>query len=294
MTLNTAIRGLQIQEATISGGHLIDSTVPEVKLDINNATSDGYVLSWNDSAGKMEWIPIGVSHINETPSGLVNGSNTVFTLANTPQSGTEMVHLNGLLQEEGAGNDYTISAATITFVTAPITDDIILVTYLENDGFAAGSFLTNVVDDLTPQLGGDLELNGSDLVYYPVGDASDDFSGMHSSLTVDSNAAGITAALYIASDGNLDEADASASGTMPCFGLAMEAGTGSKKVFQQGYVRHDAWNWVVGGIIYVSETTGALTQTPPATTGSQVQVVGVATHADRMFFSPNFAIAEVA
>lgn len=55
----------------------------------------------------------------EIPSGSVNGSNTSFTLANTPVSGTEQVFLNGMLQHEGAGNDYTISGDTITFVTAP-------------------------------------------------------------------------------------------------------------------------------------------------------------------------------
>jgi len=55
----------------------------------------------------------------EIPSGSVNGSNAVFTLANVPVSGTEQVFLNGMLQHEGVGNDYTISGDTITFVTAP-------------------------------------------------------------------------------------------------------------------------------------------------------------------------------
>ena len=55
----------------------------------------------------------------EIPSGSINGSNTSFTLANAPVSGTEQVFLNGMLQHEGAGNDYTISGDTITFVTAP-------------------------------------------------------------------------------------------------------------------------------------------------------------------------------
>jgi hypothetical protein len=55
----------------------------------------------------------------EVPSGSVNGSNAVFTLANTPVAGTEQVFLNGLLQQEGVGNDYTISGDTITFTTAP-------------------------------------------------------------------------------------------------------------------------------------------------------------------------------
>lgn len=65
----------------------------------------------------------------ETPSGSVNGSNVTFTLANTPVSGSEHVHLNGLLQEQGSGNDYTISGATITYLSAPLTGDKIRVSY---------------------------------------------------------------------------------------------------------------------------------------------------------------------
>ena len=65
----------------------------------------------------------------ETPSGSVNGSNTSFSLANTPTSGTEHVYLNGILQESGSGNDYTISSATITMLTAPLTGEKIRVSY---------------------------------------------------------------------------------------------------------------------------------------------------------------------
>jgi hypothetical protein len=67
----------------------------------------------------------------ETPSGSVNGSNTTFTLANTPVAGSEEVFLNGILQEPGAGNDYTISGATITYLTAPPTNDRLRVSYMK-------------------------------------------------------------------------------------------------------------------------------------------------------------------
>lgn len=69
--------------------------------------------------------------VRETPSGSVNGSNTTFTLASTPVAGTEMVFLNGILQEPGAGNDYTISGGTITYLAAPLTGDKLRVTYLK-------------------------------------------------------------------------------------------------------------------------------------------------------------------
>ena len=73
---------------------------------------------------------ITVTHVTrETPSGLINGSNTSYTLANTPTSGTEEVFLNGILQQVGAGNDYTISGGTITMLTAPASGDRLLVNY---------------------------------------------------------------------------------------------------------------------------------------------------------------------
>lgn len=68
--------------------------------------------------------------VREVPSGLINDVNTTFTLAATPVAGKEHVYLNGLLQNVGAGNDYTISGDTITFNTAPATGDILLVSYV--------------------------------------------------------------------------------------------------------------------------------------------------------------------
>lgn len=65
---------------------------------------------------------------SETPTGTVNGSNTDFTLANTPISGSLKVYVNGQRMKAG-GEDYTLSGKTITFVTAPPTGSIILVDY---------------------------------------------------------------------------------------------------------------------------------------------------------------------
>jgi hypothetical protein len=79
------------------------------------------------SAGTDYLAPGGLV-VRETPSGTVNGSNTAFTLANTPTAGTESVYLNGLLQEPG-GEDYSITGADISFVTAPETGARIRVTY---------------------------------------------------------------------------------------------------------------------------------------------------------------------
>ena len=111
--------------------------------------------------------------------------------------------------------------------------------------------------------------------------------------TVDVNSIGFGAALFIAADGNYEEADADATATMPCVGLALETGTGNKKVLHQGYIRNDSWTWTPGGLIFISPTTGMLTQTRPSTTGQQVQIVGYATKSNTLFFNPNLMLIEL-
>ena len=51
----------------------------------------------------------------EIPIGLIDGTNSTFTLRNEPVNGSEHLYLNGLLIEEGSQTDYTISGSTITF-----------------------------------------------------------------------------------------------------------------------------------------------------------------------------------
>ena len=69
------------------------------------------------------------------PTGVINNSNTAFTIADLVLSGTEEVFKNGMLLNAGAGNDYTISygaTTTITFAEAPNNSgftDVILVNY---------------------------------------------------------------------------------------------------------------------------------------------------------------------
>ena len=89
----------------------------------------------NTTAITWQQIPTnaGLSNTNfvdkEIPSGAINGSNTAYTLANTPVAGSEHIYLNGVFQESGAGNDYTISGTAITFTTAPLSAEKIRVSY---------------------------------------------------------------------------------------------------------------------------------------------------------------------
>jgi hypothetical protein len=65
-----------------------------------------------------------------TAAGVKNGINLVFTLPNTPVA-TEMIFVNGVLQQRGAGNDYQITGATVTFEAgnSPLTASNVIATY---------------------------------------------------------------------------------------------------------------------------------------------------------------------
>lgn len=67
--------------------------------------------------------------VRETPIGLIDGVNAVFTLANTPYAGTETVFLNGMMLEPGALNDYELVGGEITLASAPMTGDRVKVSY---------------------------------------------------------------------------------------------------------------------------------------------------------------------
>lgn len=66
---------------------------------------------------------------NEVPSGTINGSNTSFTLASSPNPASSLdLFVNGQKQKAG-GEDFSLSGSTITMVLAPESGDILLANY---------------------------------------------------------------------------------------------------------------------------------------------------------------------
>ena len=101
-------------------------------------------------------------------------------------------------------------------------------------------------------------------------------------------------ACYIKSDGKMWKADADAIATGGAVALAIAtiAADASGDFLLQGIARDDTWAWTVGGLIFLSTTPGPPTQTAPSGTDDVIQVVGVATHADRMLWMPQLTQVE--
>lgn len=92
--------------------------------------------------------------------------------------------------------------------------------------------------------------------------------------------------------------NANAIATASCIAICADAtidADASGNYLLRGIVRDDTWNWTVGGLIYLSTTgtTGnTLTQTAPSGTDDVVQILGIATNADRIYFNPQLVQVE--
>lgn len=110
-----------IEEGSTNISKLILFTVP--KAGTINTTAITYQVVNSSGLSNSNFVN------NEVLSGTVNGSNTAFTLANTPVAGSEELKIEGHLLKPGAGNDYTISGASVTMLTAPLTGEVITGSY---------------------------------------------------------------------------------------------------------------------------------------------------------------------
>jgi hypothetical protein len=114
MTTGTAVTAAQLPNptATTLGG--VESIVPcSAGSHINTISTSGVPACSADVAPTFN---------QGAPTGTINGVNVTFTLSPTPGASANVnCFENGLQQQQGAGNDYTISGATITYLTAPPT-----------------------------------------------------------------------------------------------------------------------------------------------------------------------------
>jgi len=97
----------------------------------DNVGADNTVAYLSDIVSMGNTVLVSEYVTKETPTGVVDGLNTVFSLAFTPELGTEEVYLNGLQQDPGGANDYTIAGIMITFAVAPLAGEKIRVSYIK-------------------------------------------------------------------------------------------------------------------------------------------------------------------
>ena len=145
------------------------------------------------STADTTWKRSGLGSIHTVDADVFDGdgSTTAFTLSQASITDACVVALNGIVQEGGAGKSYTVSGTTLTFTTAPAVGERVVVrnfflaadtaytnsdvdSHLNQSNPTSGYVLSwngsdyawvssDLVNDTTPQLGGNLDLNSSDI-----------------------------------------------------------------------------------------------------------------------------------
>lgn len=112
-------------------------------------------------------------------------------------------------------------------------------------------------------------------------------SGDFVELNVSENNIGIGACLGY-SYGNIVLSNTDSASIILCSFLALETGTGNKKLLTRGLIRNDIWSFTSGDNIYISNSTpGLLTNIVPSNSGDIVQLIGIALNSNLILFDPD-------
>jgi hypothetical protein len=184
-----------------------------------------------------------------------------------------------------------IAAATISgtdIASNTISEDKLVITNSPVNGYYlkyVGSDMTWAEVSASATISG---IVGSDVILTTSGS----YSGEFITATVDDASAVFGDVLYCAADFHYERADADSIATMPAVAIALENGSGSKKILLRGQICRTDWNWSSGNIS-VSAATGQMTQTVVSGVGQQAQSVGFALSADTVYFNPNYMLIEI-
>jgi hypothetical protein len=249
-------------ETAASMGNLITGTTAKATI----VDADEFAVADSEDSGDL--VGIAWSTIKTAMLAYLDGVAAVFT--NKTIDGTD--------------NDLTVKQATTLPVTHPAGEIIQL------DSTAA------TADENKVYIGDAVTANASIEIKTALSNNSIDVGNITADdqchgVVKEGRLAGATIAQWeavVLVSGVWELADADGAGLFPAAGLAVAAyvDTDPAVVISEGYVRNDAWAWTPDAPIYLSAATpGALTQTAPAGSGDNVQIVGKAETADVAYFN---------
>jgi len=193
----------------------------------------------------------------------------------------------GVLSLEGTANIEGIDATEAGYL-ATVTSNV-------QDQLDGKGDMNDVVDDTTPELGGNMELNEHNLDVSSALSSDHTYSGDIDYITAGESVVFGDVLYHKWADHEYYKAKADAAATAEAEVIALESkGDGqSCKVLRRGYIRDDSWNFSSCKVFLDTATAGLATNTVPSTSGHQVKAVGRAFHADKIYFNVSVDIGEV-
>lgn len=160
---------------------------------------------------------------------------------------------------------------------------------------SAGS-MSNLADDTTPQLGGDLDMNQKSFVYDPTPADDHSWNGHVWAGTAGENLAFGDVCYLKGSDRKFYRADADAEATakgLIVMATAAISADASGVFLRMGFIRDDSWAWGESVELYIHTAPGNPTATKPSGSGDIVRIIGYPYSATVIWFEPDTAYAEV-
>tara|TARA_R110000824_G_scaffold54765_1_gene151215 strand:- start:242 stop:1510 length:1269 start_codon:yes stop_codon:yes gene_type:complete len=253
-------------------GRVSSVTTSNVAVDSSGA-SQSATASFNSVSGALALgIPVGATGPTGDPG----------TTASATQSGIVELATNA---ETVTGSD-SARATTPASITARLAAPGAI-----GGTTAAASNFTTIGTTGNITLGDSASLNISTPL---LAGADHTFSGVSAQMLAGGAIAAFDLVCIHTTTSEVVEADASAYATARVIGIAPAAisDTATGTVLLHGFVRDDTFNFTAGSTLYLSETAGAMTHTPPSTDGAFVNVVGVALSPDVVYINPSMDVLE--
>jgi hypothetical protein len=163
-------------------------------------------------------------------------------------------------------------------------------------GGGGGGGISHIVEDTTPQLGGDLDTNSKNILVAKT--SATDYSSNGDIVKIGTGSTTQGALHYLDSGGGWTLADADATGTAGGVLLALALGTDPDVdgMLLRGMFTLDHDPGTIGEELYVSTTAGDITSTAPSGTGDIVRVVGYCLDSTngQIWFNPSNDFIELA
>lgn len=286
----TEINGITITEGagTLT---LNDNTLSVTGADVIINASDEATITFPDTTGTIL--------IDDDTTVTIPNATTITSTANgdvyTLPTSTGTLALTDDIPTDLS--DLTDNTSLIPDDISDLTDTTGVIPTNTNELTNGAGFIAEVVTDTSPQLGGDLDLNQFNVKLITAPSSDHKVSGTIIALTANENQA-FGDVCFINADGEAQLIDADTITTMSAVVMCADAsisGNASGNYLLMGIARDDSWAWTVGGLIYgtITGTSGTtLSQTAPLGENDVVQIMGVATHANRMLFKPQLVQIE--
>jgi len=186
------------------------------------------------------------------------------------------------------GSDGSITDAELLYIN----------TLSSNAQTQLNSMLENVVEDTTPQLGGDLEYNESHQVFDTTLTSDDTASGDIITVTFGETVVFGEVCYPNATENEWMKAlGTNAAVKHPGMGIALEskANGASGKLLLRGTIRDDsAFAGAMGDVVFLSDgTAGDMLYTAPADSGDIVQILGFVIAENYIYFNPDYTYVEI-